>query len=142
MRDTEYYERESARYSDNRYAATPASYLQYFYSRRLAIVREFVAADTRASISLLEIGCADGVVLSALAAAFPHKFSSIVGVDIAPAMIEEARRRTQDQRMRFALRNELSREVAFDVVIEIDLFGQTCGKKRPLQRQKKRCDRD
>lgn len=119
MRDTIYYDRESTRYSDKRYPRIPTTYIQYFYLRRLDIVKRYLQRSAQAPATLLEIGCADGVVIRALAAAFPGMYSHIVGVDIAEEMIRQASSRNTSPDIRFCLRDELSASEQFDVVIEI-----------------------
>ncbi len=119
MRDTSYYNQESVQYSEKRYPRVAASYLQYFYLRRLDIVKDYLARAVHAPVRVLEVGCADGIVIRRLFADLPGKFREIVGVDIAEDMIQEARHSNTSPQIRFCLRSELSVSEQFDVVIEV-----------------------
>lgn len=119
MRDTAFYDRESARYSDKRYPTSPSTYTQYFYLRRLDIVLEYLHRAGVTQGRFLEVGCADGVVTRAVATAFPHMFTEMIGVDIAEEMVREARQRTHDPRISFRLRGELPLDKVFNVVVEV-----------------------
>jgi SAM-dependent methyltransferase len=121
MKDTSFYNRESAQYSSKRYPAVPRSYTQFFFKRRLSIAKKFVAkiiALEKRELSLLEVGCADGVVLRELGISFPRAFSKLVGIDTSPAMIEEARRRAAPPRAEFLLRGEYAGYPPVDVINE------------------------
>jgi SAM-dependent methyltransferase len=119
MRDTDFYNLESTQYSHKRYPKVANSYLQFFFIRRLAITKEYVrrVAGERKNLSLLEVGCADGVITRALAAAFPQNFIKLCGIDIAPAMIEAARKFNSDPRVGFMLRDQYKGDPV-DVVVE------------------------
>jgi glycosyltransferase involved in cell wall biosynthesis len=104
---TDFYNEESAQYSKKRYVETPRSYLQYFYKHRLAITERYLreVAGDRQGLDLLEVGCADGVIIRAVGENFPRTFKRLVGVDIAPGMIEEAKRKNNDPRAEFYVRS-------------------------------------
>jgi SAM-dependent methyltransferase len=119
MRDTTFYNRESVQYSEKRYPPVAESYLQYFYLRRFDIVKDYLAQAIDTPVRLLEIGCADGIVIRKLSGDLPGKFREIVGVDIAKDMIEEATRKNTSPQIRFCLRDELPVDEQFDVVVEV-----------------------
>ncbi len=88
----QFYDQESVTYSNKRYKGLIDSYIKYFFRRRLAIVTALTkqAIKKQDHLVLLEIACADGVVLRHLDKSFPDSFSRLTGIDIAPKMIEVA----------------------------------------------------
>ncbi len=108
MKDTDFYNQESASYSQKRYPKVAQSYTQYFFNRRLALTKAFLrkALEPGKTYSLLELGCADGIVVRELAKDFPNAFSKLIGVDISPGMINEARRHNSLSNASFVLRSE------------------------------------
>ncbi len=119
MKDTDFYNQESAHYSEKRYPKVAQSYTQYFFNRRLAITKAFFKKSIKSgtTYSLLELGCADGIVVRELAKDFPDAFSKLVGIDISPGMIEEARRHNSLSNATFMLRSEYAGEPV-DIVNE------------------------
>ena len=73
--------------------------------------------------SVLEIGCADGVLIKSLLERWPNVFGSLIGVDISPMMIEEAIRTTKDSRVKYFLRGVEPGEKN-DLVIELGVHSQ------------------
>lgn len=121
MKDTSFYNQESTQYSSKRYPKVPSSYTQFFFNRRLALTKNFVAkiiAYEGKELSLLELGCADGIVVRELVHTFPHAFSKLVGIDISPGMVEEARKQNTEQRVEFLLRQDYVARPTVDIVTE------------------------
>ena len=122
MKDTQFYDTESAQYSRKRYPLVAQSYTQFFFNRRLALTKQFVGRVLSASagvpVTLLEVGCADGVVVRELARAFHGAFKKMVGIDISPSMIAEARRQNTDSNAEFLLREEYGSRPPVNIVIE------------------------
>lgn len=120
MKDTPFFNRESGRYSERRYPRVARTYTQFFYKRRLILSRAFleqIIAEATNPLALLEVGCADGVIIRAIEEAFPDVFRELVGIDIAPAMIEEAIRRNTNPRASFVLRSEYH-SMPMDLIVE------------------------
>jgi SAM-dependent methyltransferase len=122
IQDTvDFYEKESGHYTAKRYPEITTSYTQYLFKKRLKIFLVFlikIEKDLPQNATILEIGCADGVLFKAIEEKFPNRFSKLVGTDISPKMIEEARRQNTNTRASFCLRDELRPE-KFDLVIEL-----------------------
>jgi SAM-dependent methyltransferase len=116
----EYYDAESGAYSRKRYEGALVTYTQYLFRKRLQIFTGFLGdilpPERRAK--MLEIGCADGIIMNRIAAAYPKNIEKIVGLDISPMMIETARERNHDPRLLFFLRDEAPHE-QYDIVIEL-----------------------
>ncbi len=126
MKDTLYYDQESGLYSKKRYPDLETTYTQFLFKRRLGILLEYLrtAFDGKPSVELLEVGCADGYVLSQVNG-LALRAKRLLGVDISPGMVEVAKRRSTDK-MRFCVREsyDFSRE-AFDGIIEIGVLNLT-----------------
>lgn len=127
MKDTNFYDKESSNYSAKRYREVPLSYTQYFFGRRLEVVMELidkvVSADRTNSRSfqpsLLEVGCADGVVLKKISETLQGKFISMVGIDISPKMIETARMNVKVPWVSFMERKDFRVGDPYGVVLEV-----------------------
>jgi SAM-dependent methyltransferase len=118
---TDFYDKESIQYSQKRYHGVTESYYQYLFKGRLALFLKSlssVLSGLPEDASLLEVGCADGVVLRAIEETFPKRFSKIVGVDISPKMIEQSVACNRNHKAHFCLREQLPPE-EFDTVIEL-----------------------
>jgi SAM-dependent methyltransferase len=121
QKDTAFYDAESRQYSRKRYPEQAATYVQSFYLRRLAIVTGFTRAlAKRKALSLLEIGCADGIVLRRLLEALPGGFSSLMGVDASPQMVEAARELSTGLPIEYAVRGEAL--APRDLVLEVGVL--------------------
>ncbi len=116
----EYYDQESAVYSHKRYRGAIDSYVKYFFRRRLALVASLVkqAVGSQTGLAALEIACADGVVLRELKHQLPGAFSKLVGIDIAPQMINVARQLSPDQSISYYVRGEEPVD-QFDIILSI-----------------------
>ena len=117
----DFYNKESAYYSRKRYDGPTEGYIQYVFRRRLALFLSYVQKiekDLPKEASILEIGCADGVVFKALEERFPNRFSKLVGIDVSPSMIDEALKTNNNPRTTFEVRGgkDLGK---FDIVIEL-----------------------
>jgi SAM-dependent methyltransferase len=107
-----FYDDESAIYSEKRYADKAGTYVQYFFNCRLAIVLKAIAARVSdkkifpgTGLTLIDIGCADGVMTRKIAESFPTAFSKLVGADISMPMIDKARSLTRDPRISFFIKD-------------------------------------
>ncbi len=116
----EFYNKESGNYSDKRYYGPLVTYFQFLFRRRLSICLEFLERITaqRHGLRLLEIGCADGVVLRKIHDHFPGVFERMVGIDIAAEMIVEAQRRNAGRNTSYYVRGEEPSELV-DIVLEL-----------------------
>ena len=117
----DYYSGEtSLEYSHVRYAPPINSYVKYVFTTRLRLFLDLLekAIDGRQNLSIFEIGCADGILFKNINKSFPGAFSSLVGIDITPDMVEVARREKISQ-AEFYLRGEDPAEKSYDVIIEI-----------------------
>lgn len=116
-----FYDKESRHYSEKRYPLITASYTQYIFKKRLQIfldLLEEIIPTLPHNPTLLEIGCADGIVIKHIERRFPGVFHSFVGVDISREMIEEAKKANNNDRVSFALRDNLARE-KFNIIVEL-----------------------
>jgi len=128
MKDTSFYNAESTAYSAKRYPARAMTFTQYFFKERLARVNGVVQtyARTRGTPArLLEIGCADGVVVRALWQKMPHAFSAIDAVDLSPDMVATAAQNNADTPIRFMVRENASLTPPYDVVLEVGVLNYT-----------------
>lgn len=112
----------SGSYSADRYPVVVRSYIQFFFKRRLRLVLEELKflVDNRRSLGLLEIGCADGVVLRAVACSFGGNFSEMTGNDISPDMIKRAVLLTEKGGgVNYFIRGERTIAQKVDIILEI-----------------------
>ncbi len=120
MKDTNFYNQESARYSSVRYPSAAKTYTQFFFKRRLALTKTFLKRVVRRDpepLALLEVGCADGIIIRELEKSFPATFKKLVGVDLAPGMVEEARKKNTSPRAEFYARSGYTGG-QFDIIVE------------------------
>jgi SAM-dependent methyltransferase len=85
----------------------------YFIDGRVACLRSRLAGDAQHINSILDFACGVGDASSPLADAFGA--TEVVGVDVAIGAVEEARRRVTDDRVRFALLDDIPRQGRFDL---------------------------
>lgn len=117
----DFYDKESGHYTNKRYPKLIESYTQYVFKRRLDIFLAYlekIENDLPPNASVLEIGCADGVVFKAIEEKFPNRFLKLIGVDISPKMIVEAQNHNTNKCASFIIRDELKPE-KFDLIIEL-----------------------
>ncbi|MDE1925197.1 MAG: class I SAM-dependent methyltransferase [Patescibacteria group bacterium] len=127
-KDTEFYNTISSRYSADRYPTVAHSYTQFFFKKRLSLIIDCIrqlTKETDKHLSILEIGCADGVVLREIYETFGNRFSSLVGVDISPKMIEAASAKHRDAPLVFKVRDEYYDAKRYDLVIEVGVLNYT-----------------
>ncbi len=120
MKDSVFYNQESARYSEKRYPSVAKTYTQFFFKRRLVLTKAFlrqILAGSNRSLELLEVGCADGIVVREIEKDFHGKFKKITGIDTAAEMIEEARNKNTSPNVEFFTRDAYTGTSA-DVVVE------------------------
>ena len=117
-----YYDEEASVYSQKRYPARAQNYVHFLFTRRRALLLGMLAkaiAGTKEPRTLLEVGCADGVLLRSIAAAYPNAFAHMLGIDVAEPMIAMARKMTTEPGIEYKMRDELPHTGAFSVVLEI-----------------------
>lgn len=126
MKDKGYYNHESAMYSGKRYPRVAMSYTQFFFRERL---RKTLAEMRRRfgkeqGLALLEVGCADGVVMRSVATEFSDSFDRLVGIDTADAMISRAKELSQSSNISFFVRGT-EPEGLFDLILELGVLNYT-----------------
>jgi SAM-dependent methyltransferase len=116
----EFYDRESSFYSQKRYPDITSNFTQYLFKARRDIFLNmlFDVLTSTPNPSMLEIGCADGILFRQIDEKYPSKAGKLVGMDVSPKMVEEAKKRNTNPDAKFYLRDELPEE-KFDVVIEL-----------------------
>jgi 2-polyprenyl-3-methyl-5-hydroxy-6-metoxy-1,4-benzoquinol methylase len=127
IKDTEFYNKESQIYSDKRYPKVPQSYVQFFFTERLKYLVRAMQKNIKdkSNLSLLEIGCADGIVLNEVQNKYSQVFSKLVGIDISPGMIKAAQEKYKDSRMVFVERKDYADSSLHDVILEIGVINYT-----------------
>jgi SAM-dependent methyltransferase len=112
-----FYDKESTMYSGKRYTVKN-TYVQYFFQTRLNVVKKFlkkILINDRKTV--LDIGCADGVVTRDIFDSFERNIDHMVGVDISSLMISTARQITQSKyKIEYKMKEELT-EKDFDIVL-------------------------
>lgn len=121
LKDKNFYNGESQNYSSERYPNMASNYVQYFFKKRLALVLAVLNDNfkERVGLRLLEIGCADGVVLREISTKQGRIFSKLIGVDTSEGMINAAKAITADDRIKYYLRGEESVNEKYTVVLEV-----------------------
>lgn len=126
MESVEYYNQESNKYSQKRYPEAINDYLPYFFNKRFEIAKRFIKKVMKNGDILLEIGCADGVILTKIYRAFEGRFfKKLIGIDNAPFMIEAAKRKTDLKEIEFCIRDQWNPDEKTDIVLEIGVFNFT-----------------
>lgn len=124
MKDTNYYNKESNQYSKKRYPKLLTEYTHFLFKKRLSILINLIDSILvgKKGVKLLEIGCADGVVLKEINKKF-NVFTTLVGVDISPKMIDTAKDNNESKKIYYHMRNnEKLNEEQFDIIIEIGVL--------------------
>lgn len=125
FKDTEFFNTASSSYSSNRYPVVSQSYTQHFFKKRLSVVIDLLRDSpefTGTGFSVLEIGCADGVVLRNIYESFGQVFSEYTGIDTSPKMIEVAEREHGDVPILFKVRERYAGTKQHDLIIEIGVL--------------------
>jgi SAM-dependent methyltransferase len=124
MKDTDFYNKESATYSAKRYPAKAATFTQFFFKERLRLTLGLLEkyVQEKREVSLLEIGCADGVVARAIWQKFGQNIAAFDATDIAPDMIEAAKKNNADTPIRFSVREGISLPARHDCIIEVGVL--------------------
>ncbi len=119
--NTSFYDKESAGYSDKRYNSVPKTFVQFFFQERLRHVISLVGAfsEDKKNLLLLEDGCADGIVAQKVHACFPDRFGRVIGTDISPGMVEEARKLNRNSKFSFFLKKDLPENSAADIFLAV-----------------------
>jgi SAM-dependent methyltransferase len=122
-KDKDFYNKESSFYSSKRYPLVPSNYAQFFFKRRLKYVLKYLVDifKEKDGLNILEIGCADGIVLRSIFERFGKKLSDIIGIDNAEKMIEEAKLNTKEIKIEFFIRGEEPKK-GFDVILELGVI--------------------
>ncbi len=121
LKDKQFYNQESETYSFKRYPEIASSYIQFFFKQRLALVLKELIEETqdRDQLALLEIGCADGIVLRQVDGLMGDKFSEIIGIDNAEQMIEKAQELSRPDKIKYLLRDKENPNNKYDIILEI-----------------------
>ena len=122
-----YYTQESSQYSQKRYEGKLVSYPQYIFRTRLGIVEKIFAPlvlglKEQGGVSLFDIGCADGSVVRRLDQITQKALVQIDAVDIAPGMVEQARKQTIDTRFNYFLRGDEAQDKKYEIVTELGVY--------------------
>ena len=124
-KDTNYYNKEGAVYSQKRYPELSTDYVHFFFKKRrtilMRILRDILVTHPQMT-TFLEVGCADGVIIRDIKNYFPQ-LTQLTGVDISPSMIAEAIRQSP-RGIDFYVREHDSYGT-FDVVVEVGVVNLT-----------------
>ncbi|MDD2935318.1 MAG: class I SAM-dependent methyltransferase [Candidatus Pacebacteria bacterium] len=104
-----------------RYPKITLDYIHFFFKKRLKIVLKELENNfkDRNNLNLLEIGCADGIVLRRILERMENHFSDIVGIDLSEGMIKEAKNLTIDKKINYFVRGAEKIDKKFDVIVEV-----------------------
>lgn len=107
VKDQVFYDKASISYSESRYPEKSTDYNHFFFKRRLSITVGMLHNALRRlrSPSLLEVGCADGIVLKRIYEEFGKAIASYTGIDTSPKMIEAAKAKLVSTPVSFLVRN-------------------------------------
>jgi SAM-dependent methyltransferase len=123
MKDTEFYNAESSQYSSKRYPLHPTTFTQFFFKERLAktlVCIGRIVQNKKQPLSLLEIGCADGVVVEQIHKQFGASLAAIDAIDISPGMIEAAQKNSTAS-IRYSVRGT-SLPGMYDLIVEVGVL--------------------
>ncbi|MFZ2500415.1 MAG: methyltransferase domain-containing protein [Minisyncoccia bacterium] len=121
-RKDDYYDEEARVYSEKRYPSVAQNYVHFLFTHRRDLVLTFlkkVIEETPAPRTLLEVGCADGILLRSIEDLYPGAFHTMLGVDLSKSMVGVAQSLTRTLSITYIVRNELSPINTFNVVLEI-----------------------
>lgn len=120
-RDTEFFNKEAGQYSAKRYPDRSFDYVHFSFKKRKKIlfrmIAEIVKQESRKEFSLLDVGCADGVITMDIRRNF-SQVTSLTGIDISPEMITQAQKLNTHKEVTFYRREEAPL-TQFDIIIEI-----------------------
>ncbi len=116
----EYYNQESGHYSRRRYEGRLRTYFQFLFRYRLSLSLAMVerVVGHKHGLRLLEIGCADGIVLRGIHDRFHGAFERMIGIDIASNMIDQAREQNAGRNIVYYVRGQESGDQV-DLVMEL-----------------------
>ncbi len=124
-KDTTYYNNEGPIYSQKRYPGVSTEYIHFFFKRRKDILMDILSSllqNDSHEKSLIEVGCADGVVIRSIHLQFKN-ITRLIGIDASPAMIETAKK-ISPYEIEFKVRaNEHYGK--FDMVVEVGVVNLT-----------------
>lgn len=126
MKDTAFYDKEGNKYSSKRYPEKDRDYVHFFFKKRLKILLDILerhVSDKR-GLSLLEVGCADGVVLRSIARRFPD-FEKLVGIDVSENMIAQAIGENDSSKISFFVRGKEDASALYDLIVEVGVVNLT-----------------
>ena len=126
-KDRDFYNRESKNYSKRRYPLVASTYIHFFFKRRLEILLYVLKErfGDKNNLNLLEIGCADGVVLREIGVSMQSSFSSMVGIDTAEEMIDAARHIESTGNVTYFVRGKEPLDTKYRAVIEVGVANYT-----------------
>lgn len=125
VKDRAFYDKASGSYSESRYPEVSRSYNHFFFKRRLNITERLIAGLLKdlKSPNLLEVGCADGVVLKKLYEEFGNSIASYKGIDTSQGMIDAAKKKNVGLPFTFAVRNPNGGfEGVYGLILEIGVL--------------------
>lgn len=125
-KDTDYYNKEGHLYSQKRYPSIDTDFVHFFFKKRRDILMKMLGriVNGKAGLTLLEIGCADGVILRVIKNNFKN-ITRLVGVDISDAMITEAMKIERSHEIEFYLKEANKHFGDFDIVVEVGVLNLT-----------------
>lgn len=126
MKNTEYYNNEDLLYSAKRYPKVDTDYVHFFFKQRLKILISILKEITigKQNLNLLEVGCADGIVARTISEDIPA-VNKIVGIDISPKMIEQAKFQNKLSLCEFHVRGDEVQGATYDIVVEVGVVNLT-----------------
>lgn len=123
MKDSNFYNAESLKYSSKRYPDKANTFTQFFFKERLRITLSVLQQllNGRRNVSLLEIGCADGIIIRRVWETFSNYFGRIEATDVAEEMITQATQKNTHTPIHF-FRRETQLPGNNDIILEIGVL--------------------
>jgi len=127
IKDTEFYNKESGQYSSKRYPPVAQTYVQFFFKRRLDVLLKLLSKRYagRSGMNLLDVGCADGIVVRGIEADLGGVFSQMIGIDIAPDMIAAAQKFNSSPNISYFIRGQEPSTMTYDAIVETGVANYT-----------------
>jgi len=118
--DTSFYDKESINYSENRYLSKPNTYNKFFFQNRLNIILKMIDKYIKyqKNQTIIEDGCADGFVIKNIINKYKSNFSSAIGIDISPGMIDKAKSNT-NQMVKYYIKDNFNENIKADIFLAI-----------------------